>query len=212
MKFSLPKVRSLLCIGAHADDIEIGCGGTLLRLIAEQPAMKVTWCVCSADMKRRAGAIQCAERVLAPIADKAIEILDFRDGYFPADFERIKDKMHVINERCSPELVLTHRVGDGHQDHRLLGELAWQTFRAAQIWEYEIPKYDGDLANPNVYVSLRDETAMSKLELLVQHFHSQHSKPWYSEQTFRAMLAIRGLESHSPSGYAEAFHARKLTF
>lgn len=211
MHFSFPKINSLICIGAHADDIEIGCGGTLMRLIAEQPEMKVTWCVFSAGGQRRAEAIKCAEQILEPVTDKAIEVLNFRDGYFQADFERIKEALVAIGQKASPDLVLTHRTCDLHQDHRLLGELSWQVFRESQILQYEIPKYDGDLGNPNVYISISERVAASKIDLLAEHFQSQHAKPWYREQTFRALLTIRGIESHSPSGLAEAFYARKIT-
>lgn len=212
MNLPLPKVKSLLCIGAHADDIEIGCCGTLMRLIAEQPTMKVTWCVFSGCETRRLEATESANRLLRPLADRSVEVLDFRDGYFPSDFQRIKDAMHSIRERCIPDLVLTHRTDDAHQDHRLLGELSWQAFRDALIWEYEILKYDADLGQPNAYVSISEQIATSKCELLNQQFHSQHAKPWYNEQSFRAMLTLRGIESRSESGLAEAFYVRKFTF
>ncbi|GAB5401950.1 MAG: PIG-L family deacetylase [Aureliella sp.] len=212
MNQPLPKVKSLLCIGAHADDIEIGCAGTLMRLVAEQPELKVTWCVFSASETRRTEALESANRVLRSVAQKTIEVFDFRDGYFPVDFQRIKDTLFSVRENSRPDMVLSHRREDAHQDHRLLGELSWQVFRDANIWEYEIPKYDCDLGHPNAYVSISEQIAASKCELLLDLFASQQEKPWFNEQTFRAMLTLRGLESHSASGLAEAFYVRKFTF
>lgn len=212
MHFPLPAVKTLLCIGAHADDIEIGCGGFVMRLLTEQPIVQVHWCVFSGDSGRHAEALSSAQRILAPIKEKAVDLFDFRDGFFPAEMRAIKEQFIEVRQRCSPDLILTHQRNDAHQDHSTLAELTHQTFRDAQILEYEIPKYDGDLGQPNFYVSLDEGTAKRKVDLLTSEFASQHEKRWYSADTFRSLLTIRGIECQSTTGFAEAFYARKLTF
>lgn len=212
MLFPLPAVNTLLCIGAHADDIEIGCGGFVMRLLAERPDIQVHWCVFSGNEQRHAEALSSAQRILASVKDKAVDLFDFRDGFFPTELRALKEQFMDVRQRCSPDLILTHQRNDAHQDHSTLAELTHQTFRGPQILEYEIPKFDGDLGQPNFYVSLDAETARSKTDLLITEFESQHQKGWYNADTFRSMITIRGIECQSATGLAEAFYARKLTF
>ena len=203
--------RSLLCLGAHADDIEIGCGGTLLQWTAQQPDLEVTWVIWSAAEQRRAEAEASAADFLQGVAGARVIIESFRDSYFPAQWEAIKARMAAIaRDIRSPDVVFTHRLEDRHQDHRMLAELTWNTFRQHLILEYEIPKYEGDLGQPNVFVPLAAEVGRRKIELLSRHFSSQQGKYWYDPATFEAMLRVRGLEARSASGQAEAFTARKV--
>jgi LmbE family N-acetylglucosaminyl deacetylase len=206
----LTGIRSVLCLGAHCDDIEIGCGGTLLRLLEANPGLRVHWVVFSSDEKRAAEAQAAADAVLAGASGARIEIEAFRGRYFPYVATEIKERFDRLAGEVDPELVFTHYREDLHQDHRLLAELTYNTFRDHLILEYEIPKWDGDLGRPNVFVHLDPRHCDRKVAILLDAFPSQHEKHWFSEETFRAVLRIRGVESKSPSGYAEAFHCRKL--
>lgn len=199
-----------LVIGAHADDIEIGAGGTILRLSAEGRLSAVRWVVLSAEGIRADEARHSAEAFLDAIPDQTVTILDLQDGYFPYLGSQIKDRFEELKSGVTPDLVLTHRRDDAHQDHRLVAELTWNTFRDQLILEYEIPKYDGDLGIPNVYVDLPESIATRKVELLMAGFPSQRDKHWFTEETFRALLRLRGIECRAGSGYAEAFGARKI--
>jgi LmbE family N-acetylglucosaminyl deacetylase len=204
----LKNLRRVLCLGCHADDIEIGCGGSMLRLLDEHPGLEVWWVVLSGDPERAGEAQRSADAWLA--AGKREFICgDFRDRYFPAHWPQIKDFIHGIAARVEPDLVFTQRRDDAHQDHHLLGELTWNAFRDHLIWEYEIPKYEGDLGQPNVFVALDDATCRRKVELLRNAFPSQHKKPWFTPDTFWALLRLRGLECNSPSRFAEGFYVRK---
>jgi LmbE family N-acetylglucosaminyl deacetylase len=194
----------VLAIGSHADDVEIGCGGTILRLAAERE-LELRWVVLSGDEERAAEARRSAE-AFSPGAQ--IDAPGFRDAFFRYGGE-VKDYFETLKD-TDPDLILTHHGGDLHQDHRLVAELTWNTFRNHLILEYEIPKYDGDLGNPNVFVHLEEETARRKAELLVQAFPSQAGRPWFTEDLFLAVMRLRGMESVSPSGYAEGFYARKI--
>ena len=200
----------LLCLGAHADDIEIGCGGTVLRLLAERPGTEVTWVVFSATPERRREAEATAARFLEKAGRARVEVLDFPDTRFPGAFDALKDAFATLASGSAPDLILSHRRADRHQDHRTVAELTWNAWRNHLILEYEIPKYEGDLAPPNCYVPLEAAVAERKVTLLVDGFPSQHDKHWFDAETFRALLRLRGLEAASPSGYAEAFHAAKL--
>jgi LmbE family N-acetylglucosaminyl deacetylase len=202
-------VGSVLCLGAHSDDIEIGCGGTLLTLLAQAPGVRVHWIVLSAESGRREEAIQSAQTLLGG-AESKIQVCDFEDRYFPAHAAAIKRVFDDLSGSVAPDLVFTHYREDLHQDHRLVAELTWNTFRDHPILEYEIPKYDGDLGRPNLFVELSRSVCESKVEHLLRAFPTQAGKPWYSAETFRALLRLRGIECRSASGYAEAFHARKL--
>jgi len=195
----------VLAIGAHSDDIEIGCGGTLLRLASEVQQLDLTWVVLSADGSRADEARAGAEAFGAT----TVEVEAYEDAFFKYGRE-VKEHFEGLKARVAPDVVLTHHGSDLHQDHRLVAELTWNTFRDHLILEYEIPKYDGDLGAPNVFVQLDEEIARRKLEALQRCFPSQAGKPWFTDDVFRGLLALRGMESRAPSGFAEAFYGRKL--
>jgi LmbE family N-acetylglucosaminyl deacetylase len=199
----------LLVIGAHADDIEIGCGGTILRLAAGHPGLSVDWVVCSAADARREEAEAGAEAFLTGVADRTVELASFRDGFLPYSGVEVKEFFEGLKDR-RPDLVLTHHRNDLHQDHRLVCELTWNTFRDHLILEFEVPKYDGDLGAPGVFVPLTEEVARRKVEALIGAYGSQREKRWFTEDTFLGLMRLRGMESNSPSGYAEAFYSRKV--
>jgi LmbE family N-acetylglucosaminyl deacetylase len=200
----------VLALGAHADDIEIGCGGTLLRLVAEHPNLAVHWVVLSGEGERASEAADSAAAFLEGVAESKVEVERFRDGFFPYDGARVKEFFEQLKRRVTADLVLSPRLEDRHQDHRLVAELTWNTFRDHLIVEYEIPKYEGDLGQPNLFVPLERRHAERKSELLRKHFPSQAGRSWFSDETFWAILRLRGIESNAASGFAEAFHARKL--
>ena len=204
-------LRHLLVIGAHSDDIEIGCAGTVKRLIRDVPGLTVCWVVMSAHGDRIAEARNSAEALLDGVADREIIIGSFRDGYLPYEGAAVKDQVEQL-KRVAPDLILTHYGRDAHQDHRLVSELTWNTFRDHMILEFEIPKYDGDLGTPNFFVRLDDELARGKVDHLLEHFPSQHDRHWFTDELFRSLMRIRGMECNAPSGYAEAFYCRKAAF
>jgi LmbE family N-acetylglucosaminyl deacetylase len=199
----------ILCLGAHSDDIEIGCGGTILRLINGRPT-NVRWVVFSGTSKRREEAKECAQDFLKRAKGKKIEVKDFPDGFFPYRGGEIKQFFEKLKTEISPDLIFTHYRDDLHQDHRLLCELTWNSFRDHTILEYEIPKYDGDLGAPNCFVELDEKTCAEKIRHIVSHFYSQQVKPWFTEETFRAILRLRGVEIRATTGYAEGFYSRKV--
>ncbi len=201
---------TITCLGAHSDDIEIGVGGTLLRLLAERPGSHVRWVVFSADDEREAEATGSASDFLADAGSTELIVHRFRESYFPWVGAEIKDAFESLKSGPAPDVVFTHRRDDEHQDHRTLAQFTWNTFRNHLVAEYEIPKYEGDLGQPNLFVPLSDEVADRKVELLMRHFGTQRSKSWFRPETFRATMALRGVESVSPSGWAEGFHVRKL--
>jgi LmbE family N-acetylglucosaminyl deacetylase len=200
----------ILCIGAHSDDIEIGCAATLLRLARSGRPLRVSWVVLSAVGDRAQEARHSAEELLGKTVDLQMHVAGFRDAYFPADFAAVKDHFAELRRQTSPDLVFTHCIDDRHQDHRLVGELTWQAWRDHLILEYEIPKYEGDLGRPNVFVAASTATAEAKVEHLLKYFGSQRSKDWFSRETFVALMRLRGLECRAADGFAEAFVARKL--
>ncbi len=202
----------LLCLGAHADDLEIGCGGAVLRLLAERPHTAVRWIVLSgAGTPREDEARAAASDFLAGAAEAQVDVAGFRDGYFPFEGEAVKDYFERALKDAAPDLVFTHAREDRHQDHRLVSDLTWNTFRGrAAVAEYEIPKWDGDLGRPNAYVTLGAAVAERKIELLRTHFPSQRTKAWYDADTFRGLLRLRGVEA--AARYAEAFTCRKLVW
>jgi len=204
-------VLKILCLGAHSDDIEIGCGGTLLRLLEENRA-EVTWVVLGASGPRKAEAVESAERFLEKAARKEIVVKEFRDGYFPYIGSEIKNFFEELKGKVLPDLVLAHRREDLHQDHRLVAELTWNTFRNHLILEYEIAKYEGDLGAPNFFVHLTEAVARKKVQILLDAFRSQRGKHWFTEDTFLSVLRLRGLESNAPGRYAEGFHCRKACY
>jgi LmbE family N-acetylglucosaminyl deacetylase len=201
---------SVLCLGAHSDDIEIGAGATILSWMAAGALLDVHWCVLSAKAARADEAAASAEMFLARTEGKTVELCEFRDGYFPYDGPALKDWFEGLKERVNPDVVLTHRQDDAHQDHREVSSLTWNSFRKHLILEYEIPKWDGDIGQPNLFVPVPEEILARKLELLDAHFGSQRSKDWFNAETFRGLARLRGMEARAPSGYAEAFVARKL--
>ena len=196
----------ILCLGAHSDDIEIGCGGTLLHILASRRAT-VDWVVFSAAGRRAAEARKGAARFLRNARKSRVVLHAYRDGFFPAEWESIKESFETLSREVEPDLVFTHGREDRHQDHRVLSDLAWNTFRNHQILEYEIPKWDGDFGNPNLYVPLSDALARRKIAGLMAVFASQRSKRWFTEETFRAVLRLRGIECGAE--WAEAFTLRK---
>ena len=200
----------VLCLGAHSDDIEIGCGATVLRLLDECPETHFTWVIFSASPERELEARSSAASFLAGAKSADIRVERFRESHFPWEGSRIKDRLAGIAREIDPELVLTHWRGDRHQDHRTVAELTWNHFRDHLMLEYEIPKWDGDLGRPNAYAAATAALVDRKVELLMEHFASQQSRPWFREDTFRALLRIRGLECNAPDGFAEAFYADKI--
>jgi LmbE family N-acetylglucosaminyl deacetylase len=199
---------SVLALGAHSDDIEIGCGGTILRLAREVPELEVTWVVLSAEESRADEARAGAEAFLSD-ARATIEVEAFEDAFFKYGRE-VKEHFEGLKDRVAPDVILTHHGSDLHQDHRLVSELTWNTFRNHLILEYEIPKYDGDLGAPNVFVHLGEDVCDRKVDALLASFPSQTGKPWFTRDVFLALLRLRGMESRAPSGLAEAFYGRKL--
>jgi LmbE family N-acetylglucosaminyl deacetylase len=200
----------VLCLGAHADDIEIGCGGTMLRLLSERPDLAVRWVVFSGDGARKQEAEAAAARFLSACRDVSVEVLGFRDGYFPVERAAIKDAFERLKVEQDPGLVLTHFREDLHQDHRLIAELTWNTFRDHLIWEYEIPKYEGDQGNPNLFVPLSEDVACRKTVAIVEGFPSQLARPWFNPETFLALMRLRAVACRAPEGFAEAFYCRKV--
>jgi LmbE family N-acetylglucosaminyl deacetylase len=203
-------VRSVLCLGAHSDDIEIGCGGTVLRILTDHPGVTVHWVVFSARADRAKEAEASATRFLAGAASRAVELHQFRDGFFPSEHSKIKSYFEELKVRVQPDLILTHCRDDLHQDHRVVNELTWNTFRSHLILEYEVPKWDGDLGRPNVFVPLTEEQARTKVTILMDCFATQSGKHWFDEETFVAMMRLRALECSAPSRRAEAFYGRKV--
>jgi LmbE family N-acetylglucosaminyl deacetylase len=210
LQMSLGSARRILCLGAHSDDIEIGVGGTLLKLAEERPDLEIWWIVFSAPGYRSAEAKESANDFLSGVTSREIRVGSFRESYFPSEWPAIKDWFEEIKAKFDPDIVFTHYRNDRHQDHRVLSDLAWNTFRNHLILEYEILKYDGDLGNPNVFVPLPEQLCTRKTDLLLKHFKTQSTKHWFTSDTFEAMHRIRGVECASTSGRAEAFYCRKL--
>lgn len=200
----------ILCLGAHCDDIEIGCGGTILRLIDEHPNLEICWVVWASEGERRREAKASADLFLKNVQEQRVVFHEYRDGYFPYIGTEIKETFQKLEKEFNPDLVFTHYRHDLHQDHRIVSELTWNSFRDHLILEYEIPKYDGDLGSPNAFVPLEPATCDRKIEYLLKSFKSQSGKYWFTEDIFHSMLRIRGMEARSVTRYAEAFYCRKL--
>jgi len=213
LKFS-PRGKPLkaLCLGAHSDDIEIGCGGTVLKLLREYKGIEFDWVVFSASGKRRREALASASAFLPEAVRRTTVVKTFRDGYFPYNGGEIKDYFEMLKCQVDPDLIFTHYRSDLHQDHRLISELTWNTFRNHLILEYEIPKYDGDLGTPNVYVHLDEAICQTKIRLLFKFYKSQAMNAWFDRKTFLAIMRLRGIESNAPAKYAESFFGRKMLF
>ena len=207
---SSTKPLCVLCLGCHSDDIEIGCGGTILRLAEQHPGSRFHWVVLSAIGVRQAEARRAANLFVGQTNLHGPTLRSFPDSFMPFEGAEIKKVFEELKPTVSPDLILTHFRNDAHQDHRLIAELTWNTFRDHLILEYEIPKYDGDLGQPNCYVPLSTELCKKKVHYLMDAFPSQRTKRWFEESTFLALMRLRGMECNASSGYAEAFHLRKL--
>jgi LmbE family N-acetylglucosaminyl deacetylase len=206
----LPENAELLCIGAHSDDIEIGAGGTLARLLRNRSDLAVTWVVCTAGGIRKQEALGSAHSMLENARQTRIMIESFRNGYFPYIGAEIKEFFESLKDAPKPDLILTHCRHDLHQDHRVVSELTWNTFRDHFILEYEIPKFDGDLRNPNAFVRLTPDDLQAKIGTLMENFSSQRDKHWFSAETFESLARLRGNECNSSTGFAEGFYCRKI--
>ena len=208
----LNPIRQILCLGAHSDDIEIGCGGTILRILDEFEDIEVKWIVFSADQARKIEAAQSADKFLAKACKREIKIEEFRDGFFPYIGAQIKEYFEKLKKEVSPDLIFAPCREDLHQDHRMISELAWNTFRDHFILEYEIPKYDGDFGRPNFYVALEKEVCLRKVDIILNTFRSQKSRNWFTADAFLSVMKLRGIEINAMGNYAEAFYGRKVCF
>jgi LmbE family N-acetylglucosaminyl deacetylase len=202
---------TILCLGAHADDIEIGAGGTILSLIASGVRLNVHWCVLSAGGPRAAEAVASAKAFLAGSQSSKVEVADFEDSCFPAHSRSIKQWLMDMRGRVLPDVVFTHARSDAHQDHREVNQLTWNVFRDHLVLEYEIPKWDGDICQPNAYVPLTAVILDRKITLINDHFRTQRSKDWFDRETFAGLARLRGMECRAPENCAEAFTLRKAT-
>jgi len=210
IRLALGPVSEILCLGAHCDDIEIGCGGTVLELVESNPGLRVRWVVFSSDPRRAEEARASAGAFLNGAGEAEVFVESFRGRYFPYVGGEIKEYFDGLATEVNPDVVFTHYRFDLHQDHRLLSELTYNTFRDHLVLEYEIPKYDGDTSQPNAYMHLDETRCERKIATILDSFPSQREKDWFDERTFRALLRLRGVESKSLSGLAEAFHCRKV--
>jgi len=200
----------VLCLGSHSDDIEIGCGGTILRLAEQYPQCAFHWVVFSAIGEREAEARRAASLFVPSAVLKGLMLKAFPDGFMPYVGGEVKSIFEDLKKSISPDLVFTHNRKDAHQDHRLIAELTWNTFRDHLVLEYEIPKYDGDLGQPSLFVPLTAEMCQKKVRYIMDAFQSQRVKRWFQEETFLSLMRLRGMECNAPSGYAEAFYPRKI--
>jgi LmbE family N-acetylglucosaminyl deacetylase len=204
------KPLKILCLGAHSDDIEIGCGGTILELLRSRRNLEFHWVVFSSGAQRDREARRSASLFLKGATKQNVTVLNFRNSFFPNESVQIKEFFEDLKARLSPDLVLTHTRGDLHQDHRVINQLTWNTWRNHLILEYEIPKYDGDLGSPNFFVPFDRKICERKIKHLMACFATQRNKQWFSEDTFQGLMRIRGIEANSPGRFAEGFYARKL--
>jgi LmbE family N-acetylglucosaminyl deacetylase len=209
LRFAKGEPLRVLCLGAHCDDIEIGCSGTLMTIRERFPGSHFDWVIFTREAERERESRDAAERIHGP-GGATVDVLDFRMSYLPFEGARVKEHFEMLKTRVSPDLIFTHRLEDRHQDHRLVAELTWNTFRDHLVLEYEIPKYEGDLGHPNFFVPLSAAIAERKLEVLMNCFPSQSSRAWFRRELFQGHLALRGIECNAMSGSAEAFHARKV--
>lgn len=216
LKFKLAKEEDrtlkILCLGAHSDDIEIGCGGTMLRFLSEYNNVEVHWVILGSSGRRDGEAVESANKFLANAKKKHIIIKNFKESFFPYIGCEIKEFFERLKKKVFPDIIFTHYRHDLHQDHRLVSELTWNTFRNHLIFEYEIIKYDGDLGSPNVFVHLDEDICKAKVNIIMESFKTQIHRGWFTPDTFLSMLRIRGAESKAPQKYAEGFYCRKLVF
>jgi LmbE family N-acetylglucosaminyl deacetylase len=199
----------VLCLGAHCDDIEIGCGATIRKLILSGQRVEIFWNVFSSNPVRKVEAENSAEKFTRDAASINVEINNFRNGYFPSISAEIKDYFEILKRRFEPDVVFTHFAKDAHQDHRTVSELTWNTFRNHWILEYEIPKYDGDLGTPNFFSEISAEISDFKIATIMECFASQSDKNWFDRTTFTSLMRLRGMECNAGSTFAEAFYVRK---
>ena len=202
--------RRILALGAHADDIEIGCGGTLLRLLSERSDLEVTWVVFCSTPERSREAEASAEQFLQGAARKQVIVKSHRDGFLPMEWARVKEEFEELKREVSPDVILTHYREDRHQDHRVVSELTWNTWRNHLMLEFEIPKYDGDFGTPGVFVPLSAATLQRKIDLILKAFPTQAGKGWFTADLFHAVARIRGMECQAEERLAEAFYCRKM--
>lgn len=200
---------TILLVGAHCDDIEIGCGGAVQRLLSNHPAARFVWVTLSSDEQRSAETRAAAARLLEGAVDAVVRVEEFKGSYFPHCGPALKDYFETL-KAFNPDLILTHCRHDLHQDHRVVNELTWNTFRDHAILEYEIPKFDGDMGAPNVFFALSRAEMKRKCDVLIECFPSQQRRQWFTRDTFEAIARLRGIECNAPEGYAEAFYSRKL--
>jgi LmbE family N-acetylglucosaminyl deacetylase len=203
-------IFSVLCLGSHCDDIEIGCGGTILTLIKNNRNIVFHWVIFSSDQQRKQEANESANVFLKNAKKRKIVFKNFRNSFFPFVGVEIKEYFEKLKRQFSPDLIFTHYRNDLHQDHRLISELTWNTFRNHLILEYEIPKYDGDLGSPNFFVPLEGSICRKKIQYILDSYKSQEKKKWFDQDTFLAILRLRGMESNAADRYAEAFYCRKI--
>ena len=209
--FSYQNIDTILCLGAHSDDIEIGCGGTLLKIVEKNPEVQIHWVVFSASGQREVEAVQSAHG-LAGLSNLKVETHKYNDSYFPAQWKRIKKEFSRLRREIKPQIVFTHRLEDRHQDHRVISELTWNAFRDNPIFEYEIPKYEGDLGQPNVFVPLSEAISEEKCRWVTEVFQTQKDKYWFNKETLMSLLRLRGIEAGRAIQFAEGFYCRKLAF
>ncbi len=202
----------VLCLGAHSDDIEIGCGGTILRLAESYSKLDCYWVVFSSGDERKREAVRSAGQFLRRVKRKKVVVEEFRTSFFPYSGVELKEFFEKLKDQFQPDLIFTHYRNDLHQDHRTICDLTWNTYRNHFILEYEIPKYDGDLGSPNFFVQLDEPLCRRKARLLMECFKTQRNKHWFTEEAFLSILRLRGIESCQPSKYAEGFHCRKIAF
>jgi LmbE family N-acetylglucosaminyl deacetylase len=207
---NLNGVRRVLCLGAHSDDIEIGCGGTILHLLEGSSRLEIYWMVLCSNPERAKEAKRSANALLRGAHKKTVVIKTFRDGFLPYIGAPVKECFEELKKSFAPDLIFTHFRSDLHQDHRMMCELTWNTFRNHLILEYEVPKYDADLGSPNFFVPLSAATTRKKIKALMRYFGTQRSKQWFSEDLFEGLMRLRGIEAASPTRFAEAFHCRKM--
>jgi LmbE family N-acetylglucosaminyl deacetylase len=210
LKLARDSGLKILCLGAHSDDIEIGCGGTILQLLSSHPHAEVSWVVFSSGREREREARTSAALFLKQAKRRKVIVKNFRDGFFPYEGARIKEFFEKLKRTLRPDLILTHYRHDRHQDHRTISDLTWNTWRQDLILEYEIPKYDGDLGSPNLFIPLKKELCTRKIKYICDVFQTQGNKAWLTEDTFQAIMRLRGVECAAPDKYAEAFYCRKL--
>ena len=212
INFNKEKGLKLLFLGAHCDDIEIGCGGTIIKISSQYEISEVKWVVFASNKERKNEAIISAKKFLAKVTNKEIIILDYKDAFLSQSSFEIKDFFESLKANFDPDVIFTHFRDDRHQDHRLISELTWNTFRDHLVLEYEIPKYDGDLGHPNCFFKLTASEANEKVHCIIDSYKSQTQKHWFDSETFLALMRIRGLESANSAKYSEAFYVRKFVF